>query len=96
MTSVINIKNAPPGWKTDDQFVYIGRGSVWGNPFRMGDIHPVAKRPMTRDDVCDLYLHHALPNVRAMLHLIKGKTLVCFCHPSRCHGHLLAKAADET
>lgn len=99
MTKVIAMKNAPSDWKSNPDFVYIGRGSVAGNPFRIGDKHPDTGQPMTRDDVCDLYEERTLPwlieRVPQYLSHIKGKTLVCFCHPQRCHGHILAKAANE-
>ena len=36
MTTVINIKNAPKGWQNNPDYVYIGRPSKWGNPFRIG------------------------------------------------------------
>jgi Domain of unknown function (DUF4326) len=26
---------------------------------------------------------------------LRGKTLLCYCHPKRCHADVLAKIADE-
>lgn len=96
-TTVTNIRHAPPNWRHDPQYVYIGRGSPYGNPYPIGQPHPVTNRPMTRDDVCDLFEAHTLPILKRELDLasLKGKILVCFCHPQRCHGHPLAKAIDE-
>lgn len=72
--------------------VYIGRGSPFGNPFIIG-------RDGDRDDVCNkfaIYLHdnpHLIIQVKEEL---KGKDLVCFCAPKRCHGDLLLSIANPT
>lgn len=65
--------------------VYIGRGSLYGNPF-------VLDRDGTRDQVCDHYEQHYLPfkpSIQKALPELRGKVLVCHCHPKRCHGHAL-------
>lgn len=71
--------------------VYIGRGSPWGNPHAIG-------RDGDRDQVCDKYRDKELadPEFRARVKReLKGKDLVCFCAPKRCHGHELVKVANE-
>ncbi len=65
--------------------VYIGRGSKWGNPF------PINLN-QTRDDVCDKFRDYILPTLD--LSELRGKHLVCFCKPKRCHGDDLLKAAN--
>ena len=42
------------GWQNPGA-IYIGRGSIFGNPFVIGDRHPALPRPMTREDVVELY-----------------------------------------
>ena len=69
--------------------VYIGRGSIWGNPFRIGsdgDRDAVIARHAAwlRDQ------HHLL---RALDEL-RGRDLVCFCAPLACHGDLLLRLAN--
>lgn len=72
--------------------VYIGRGSPYGNKFVIGQPHPHTGKPMTRDDVCDLFEQLILPHLDVSP--LIGKDLICFCKPQRCHGDcLLAKAA---
>lgn len=72
--------------------VYIGRGSRWGNPFKIG-VHG------TRDEVCDRYRRHLWRQVQEGtvtledLAALDGRDLVCFCAPLRCHGHTLERAA---
>lgn len=65
--------------------IYIGRGSPWGNPFRIG-VHG------TRDEVCDRFEREILPQLD--LAPLRGRDLVCFCVPARCHGHSILKALE--
>ena len=66
--------------------VYIGRGSPWGNPFKIG-VHG------TRDEVCDRFERDVLPALDVSS--LRGKHLVCFCAPSRCHGDAILRKANE-
>lgn len=72
--------------------IYIGRGSMWGNPFVIG-------KDGNRDDVCDKHEQHLWHQIRVNeitlqeLASLHNKPLVCFCAPHRCHGHTLEKAA---
>ena len=71
--------------------VYIGRPSVWGNPFVIG-------RDGTRGEVIKKYRAwimlqpHLIERARAEL---RGKVLGCFCAPLPCHGDVLATIASE-
>jgi len=88
-TQVINIKQAPAGWKDDPHYVYIGRPSPWGNPFVIGPHGD-------RQQVIDQYVGWAKQHLtRTQVAALAGKTLVCFCHPLPCHGHVLARWADR-
>ena len=62
--------------------VYIGRGSLWGNPYKIGI-------DGTRDGVCDLFEKFVLPELD--VEPLRGKDLVCFCAPYRCHGDSIIK-----
>lgn len=63
--------DAPPDAK------YIGRGSRYGNPFVIGI-------DGGRDIVCDRFEAEILPTLD--VEPLRGKDLVCFCAPLRCHG----------
>lgn len=73
--------------------VYIGRGSMWGNPFVIG-------RDGDRDEVCEKHAEYLRNQVRngqvslQQLASLYGKDLVCFCAPKRCHGDTLVIAAE--
>ena len=72
--------------KKEPYDVYIGRGSKWGNPFKIGE-HG------TREEVIMYYRAHLLdcPEKLNLLHELKGKTLGCWCAPKACHGDVLAE-----
>jgi len=76
--------------------VYIGRGSRWGNPYSHQDVDgtiPVN----TRDDAVneyELYLSQNPDIVQRAKDELKGKNLVCYCAPARCHGDLLLSVAN--
>jgi hypothetical protein len=71
--------------------VYIGRGSKWGNPFRIGAdgdrAAVIARHAAWLRDQHDL--------LRALDEL-RGKDLVCFCAPQACHGDLLLRLANAS
>lgn len=68
--------------------VYIGRGTKWGNPFRM--------KGLSRHEVIDRYREwiKRQPQLLADLHELKGKRLGCHCKPMACHGDVLAELAN--
>lgn len=73
--------------------VRIDRSTRYGNPFVLGE-------DGDRDDVCDAYETHYLPNKPSINDRIDGgeltgKVLVCHCHPQRCHGDCLADQANS-
>lgn len=87
-TKVIHIKDAPAGWRNNSDFVYCGRPSRWGNPFTV--------QQLGRDKACNRF-EAWFPTQKELvdaLHELKGKTLVCFCKPLRCHCDYLKGWAD--
>ena len=92
--------DAPTGWETDPQYVYIGRAGkghdgFFGNPYQL---RPGQDRGATIEkfrSYCAERIaesHHYRRSVKAL----KGKTLVCFCKPEACHGDVLAQEAEST
>lgn len=73
--------------------VYIGRGSIWGNPFTIQEYG--------RDRCIALYEQyirqrlHEEPDLYLQLLELKGKRLGCFCKPKACHGDILVKLIQE-
>lgn len=70
--------------------VYIGRPSLWGNPFTIG-------KDGTRADVIAKYRAwlDANPDLKARARQeLKGKVLACWCKPLACHGDILSEVAN--
>ena len=78
-------------WRQEPCDVRIDRGSIWGNPFRIGP-HG------TRYQVIEKYRAwiKLQPALMARLPELQGKVLGCWCKPSACHGDVLAELADAT
>lgn len=69
--------------------VYIGRPSIWGNPFAIG-------RDGTRAEVIAKYETWLAQQPRLMVQLdrLRGRHLVCWCAPLPCHGDVLLRLAN--
>jgi hypothetical protein len=69
--------------------VYIGRPGLWGNPFAIG-------RDGDREQVLIKYEHWLAAQRQLLKRLdeLRGRDLVCWCKPHRCHGDLLLKLAN--
>ena len=83
-TRVVNIKH-------DDYDVFIGRPSLWGNPFKIG-IHG------DRNEVIEKFreLIKSQPYlIEAAKEMLKGKTLGCHCKPLPCHGDVWCEILNE-
>jgi hypothetical protein len=76
---------------TPAEAVYVGRGSKWGNPFRIGvDGNRAAVIAAYARWLRD---QHSL--LRALGEL-RGRDLVCYCAPRACHADLLLRLANGT
>lgn len=88
MTTVVNKYKVN---MSDPDIVYIGRGSVFGNPH-------VMTSEADRDSVIQAYrrtLKRWIDEGRItkeMLLVLDGKRLACYCAPKACHGDVLVKA----
>lgn len=74
--------------------VYIGRGSVWGNPYKIG-------RDGTREECIEKYRTYLInrfriePELKEQLMALDGKRLACYCKPEACHGDVLVELIEE-
>lgn len=93
-TRVINLRGKSTVEKQGS--IYIGRPSVWGNPYRIG-------KDGTRVEVIQKYEGYLLsnPELLAALPSLRGRVLACWCAPQEgfkgrllCHGQILAGLAD--
>lgn len=88
-------------YKTDENYVYIGRGSVYGNPFKMN-------HEKEREKVCGLYREYFYKELetnqifKTAINLLINKAinakylnLACFCAPKQCHGDIIKEYIDQ-
>jgi hypothetical protein len=69
--------------------VYIGRGSKWGNPFKIGQ-HDDRAAVIAKHEAWLRDQHDLLRSIGEL----RGKDLMCFCAPAACHGDLLLRLAN--
>lgn len=80
---VVNLRNEPFD-------IYIGRPSIWGNPFIIGP-------DGTREEVVKKYSEWVMTQpdlINKVKSELKDKVLGCFCSPLACHGDILIKIAN--
>ena len=84
IATVVNLKNS-------EYNIYIGRGSKWGNPFKMKN-SSIEERNRVCDEYEKWFWDTDLPN---QIHELNGKILGCYCKPLRCHGDFLVELANK-
>ena len=86
-------KNAPA------DAIYIGRPSKWGNPYSHLPNGTLAEFIVgSRDEAVDGYkvwVRSQPELVAAIKKELKGKSVICWCAPHRCHGDVLIEIANE-
>jgi len=76
--------------EANDRFVSIDRTTDWGNHF-------VMPKDGTREEVVENFQKHYLPykpSLLGALSALRGKVLGCWCHPEKCHGHIIAEMVN--
>lgn len=71
--------------------IYVGRPSKYGNPYKAG-------KDGTRQEVIQKYKVHALKEIQKdpeWITPLRGKDLVCWCHPLDCHADILIELANS-
>ena len=77
--------------------VYIGRPSIWGNPFSHKENTLAAFKTKTSEEAVKKYEEWVLTqqNLLEKLPELKGKILGCWCSPLQCHGDVLYRLANR-
>ena len=78
----------------DPYDVYIGRPSIWGNPYSHKDGTLAEFKVSTRAEAIEKYRQYFYNNQELMQKSkleLKGKTLGCWCSPQACHGDVIAE-----
>ena len=79
--------------KRDKYTLYIGRGSKWGNPYKID-------KDNSREDVLKkyrVYISNKIDEnpVTYDLSELLGQILGCYCKPLDCHGDILIQIMEE-
>lgn len=83
--------------KKEPYDIYIGRPSIWGNPFSHLPNTLATYRVKDRKEAITRYKEWLLQNEELLKRLpeLKGKVLACWCKPQACHGDILLELANK-
>ena len=97
MTSTTTVVN-----KLHEPFdVYIGRGSIFGNPMRIGAKVDSKPYPVNREEAIIWYKEYFYNRLKTSdefkraVETLRGKRLGCFCKPLACHGDIIKEYLDN-
>ena len=77
--------------RVEQEDIYIGRGSIWGNKFIIGI--DGSRKEVIAQYKADLWKRIKAGEITtAMLKNLHGKKLGCYCKPKNCHGDILVQA----
>lgn len=71
--------------------IFIGRGSKWGNPFKIG-VDGNRFEVITKYEQWLKTQQHLIDSIEEL----RDVDLVCFCKPQSCHGDILIKVLTMT
>lgn len=81
------------GWRMPENTVYVGRGSKWGNPYRIGAFGPDGK-PMSAVKAIRRFAEEV--SRRGNVSELRGKNLACWCGLDQpCHADVLLELANK-
>jgi len=89
-TKVVNFKK-------EEYDVYIGRPSIWGNPFSSKDNTLAEYKVSCKSEAIQRYEEYIESNefLKSKLSTLKNKRLGCWCKPKPCHGDVLLKMIEK-
>lgn len=91
--------------KMDHYDVYIGRPSIFGNPFSHKTGTKAEVLVPTREEAVEKYrqwingeivVKNISPPTLEQIKELKGKVLGCWCYPHACHGDILAEICNSS
>jgi hypothetical protein len=85
------------GWKMPANAIYVGRPTVWGNPYVVGS-QLMNGETLTAEKAVALYEQHLADNFneRDIRHCLRGKDLACWCALDQpCHADVLLRIANS-
>jgi hypothetical protein len=97
------INKRSKGFSRNNNQIYIGRSSPWGNPFTHLPLSRTKAQFQVATEEESMIRYEAwLPEklakdrqLRQKLLELDGHELVCYCKPRPCHGHIPIKLIEE-
>ena len=85
------------GWKMPENAIYVGRPTVWGNPYMVGS-QLMNGETLTAEKAVALYEQHLRENFdeRDIRHCLRNMDLACWCALDQpCHADVLLRIANS-
>ena len=85
---------------SDEDIVYIGRGSIWGNQFTHKEGTKAQWKVESREAAVAAYKRQLWSKMKTgevteeAILALDGKRLACYCSPQACHGDVLVAAIN--
>jgi hypothetical protein len=94
------------GWRMPEGAIYVGRPTMWGNPFRIGErfyvagpIGPTEWLDSSREGVVKAFRAWTWEHIdywAAITRCLRGKDLACWCRLDQpCHADVLLELANR-
>ena len=91
------VRRRTKNWKMPGNTIYVGRPTVWGNPFVVG-LELIGGKKLTAAKSIALYRQYAGEafNKRDLRACLRGKNLACWCALDQpCHADVLLEMANS-
>lgn len=91
------VRRHAKSWKMPPNTIYVGRPTVWGNPFVI-DSELIGGAKLSREKSIELYRQYARDafNLRDLRACLRGKDLACWCRLDQpCHADVLLELANS-
>ena len=91
------VRRRTKNWKRPANTVYVGRPTIWGNPFVVGS-DLIGGGRLSAEKAVELYRQYAYEtfNPRDLRACLRGKNLACWCPLTRpCHADVLLQLANS-
>jgi hypothetical protein len=91
------VRRRTKNWKIPPNTIYVGRPTVWGNPFEVGS-ELIGGEKLTVEKSIALYRQYAREafNDRDLRACLRGKNLACWCPLDQpCHADVLLEMANS-
>jgi len=86
-------------WKAEKYDIFVGRPTVWGNPYthRDGPTRAEIKVATVEEAIekYEIWIRERPGLLLLARQVLRGKVLGCWCKPGPCHGDVLARIAEE-